>query len=94
MNPSDIFKQPFICYEPEEIKRIRLMLGENRQQFADRFKVSLSAANSWQTPRGKAKHAECLGAASILLFWAAVEANDRGSSKGNLIRLGMRKETD
>ena len=88
INPSDIFKKPFVCYEPVEVKLIRVILKETPSEFAKRFAVSESAVKSWETPRGLAKHAECLGAAGKLMYWAAVVANERGS--GNSIRLSMR----
>jgi len=90
INPDDIFKPAFVCYEPHEIKRIRQSLAESPVEFAKRFGVSDSAVKAWESPRGTAKHAECLGAAGKLMYWAAVVANQSGSSNGNLIRLAMR----
>jgi len=90
IDPSEIFNKPFVCYEPHEIKRIMQKLGLNPAEFSKWFGVSESAVKSWISPRGSAKHAECLGAAGKLMYWAAVVANSKGSAKGNLIRLGMR----
>ena len=91
IDPADIFKPAFVCYEPEEIKRIMHMLGLKPSTFAQWFGVSESAVKAWISPRGSAKHAECLGAAGKLMYWAAVVANERGSAQGNLIRLRMKK---
>lgn len=85
-----IFKPGFVCYSPAEIKRIRQTLGESPEEFAQRFFVSQDAVKSWETVEGQVKHRECTGPAARLMYWAAVEANERGCSKNNLIRLGCR----
>ena len=87
---KQIFNKPFICYSPSEIKRIRETLGETQEVFAQRFFVSVDAVQSWEAKEGSTKHRECLGAAARLMYWCAVEASERGSAKGNLIRLAIR----
>ena len=90
-NAQMLFATPIVCYDHIEIKRIRETLGEKRVQFGKRFCVTEEAVASWESPQTSKRHRECLGAAGKLMFWAAVEANNRGSSTGNLIRLASRK---
>ncbi len=89
---KEVFSSPCIAYEPHEIKRIMDMLGESPAEFADRFYVSESAVKSWITPEGKPKHRPLVGPAARLMYWAAVEANERGSGFNNLIRVRYRQK--
>lgn len=82
-----IFNSPCIAYEPEEIKKIMYMLGESPVEFAERFYVSESAVKAWITPEGKPKHRPLVGPAVRLMYFAAMEANERPSGVNNLIRM-------
>jgi len=83
---KSIFKYPFVCYEPDEVRLIRNKLGETRKEFARRFFVDYSTVKGWESKRGSKKHREVLGAAARVMLWTAEEANKCGSSVNNLIR--------
>ena len=86
----EVFKSPCIAYGPKEIKRIMNMLGESAAEFAERFYVSECAVKSWITPEGKPKHRPLVGPAVRLMYFAALEANERGCGFNNLIRVHYR----
>ncbi len=96
-----ILNTPFVAYEPEEIKRIRVSLGKTNEEFSDIFKLSLDEIKAWQTPRissktGKPsqKHRDPQPPACILLFWCAVVVNTNPACRNNQIRLAARYGPD
>lgn len=88
-----VFKSQMVVYTPEEIKLIRQKHGLSVEEFAEWFKVSPDAIKSWEAPvpppGQQSKHRECNGPAAVLMYFAALWANERGCAKNNLIRLRL-----
>jgi len=82
-----VLKTPFVAYSPNEIKRIRLLLGMSNQEPADFFRLSIDEIKAWQVSPDKPKHREPSPPAMLLLYWCAVAANERPSAKNNHLRL-------
>lgn len=82
-----IFKIPFVLYSPEEIRTIRLTLGETTAQFAQRFKAAESTIKGWEAPMGSASHRDCEGANATIMWICAHLANTKAGSIGQSIRM-------
>ena len=85
-----VMATPFVAYSHQEIKRIRLLLGKSHQEFADLFRLSVDEIKAWQTPPTSKKHREPSPPACLILYWCAVAANEKTSSKNNRLRLAAK----